>query len=348
LCSKFITLTYNYNDLVSNSIIADRKRYIQGYETHMTDSLWEYTDDNVSDFTSIHIDDIRVLINNTLVQIKEQTISSISGTLGNNYYIEAYADGKVEVSSTRIDSDEAVCIGGFHYGRIRLSTTASDVTIGIIPNSVWTLKWMPNCKCVDAMVYIGENLWGDIYLTRIKTSSPKNSEGGEVYESSAFGALPGTGTEGFSQYTFTETLCKVGKRLCSNDEFVRAADGAPVGLDGSNTNAWTATSNTSRTTCGNVAYSVSLLNICDLVGNVYKWCRDKYELNNGGTTTYAWHLLGGTKGDVYGPGSYGLGALGAGGNWSYGAHCGSRCVNVYYYPWNVDTDNGAWAVADGV
>lgn len=336
------------NDLASSEVVSSRKRYIQGYESLMSSVLYEFDDTHITNLTSIHIDDIYVLLNNAFVHVAEQTINSIPITIGNNYYVMVNSEGAVNVSSTKVNNATTKCIGGFHCGRVRKGKTVGDVEIGIVPNSVWTLKWRPNCKNPDAMAYIGiNNLWGDIYLTRIKSAAPSNGEGGEVYDCSAYGALPGTGTEGFNQWTFVECLVKVGKRLSINDEFCVAADGSPSGLDNSNTNAWTATSNKERTTCGNVAYAVSSLNICDLVGNVWKWNRDKYELNNG-SAGYGWKGQPGTKGDIYGPGSYGLGALFSGGYWTYGSRCGSRCVGVDGCPWYVHVVIGAWAVADGI
>lgn len=327
-----------------NGVLSDQRRYIQGYESLILSTLYEYTDISVSSLTALHIDAIDVYINGSWVHVSDQTITSITGAeLGDNFFVNVSSTGQVSVSEARNDSSTSKCIGGFHYGRIR--TGSSTVTLGIVPNSVWTLKWKPNCKSPNAMVYLGKNLWGDIYLTRVKTNSGANGIGGLVQDSSAYGSLPCTGTEGFNQYTFTEALAKVGKRLSFSEEFVWAAEGSPQGLDNSNTNAWTATSNTARTSCGAVQNAISNLNVVDMVGNVWKWNADKYELNSGGTS-YDWHDIGGDRGDVHGPGSYGLGALVSGGNWGDGSHCGSRCVSVDYDPWRVKTSIGAWAVAD--
>ena len=71
-------------------------------------------------------------------------------------------------------------IGGFHYGVVRKiddngepvnasgttrgSGWESNVYNGILPNSVWTLLHRPKCDPAG-MVYIGNGLWGDIYLS---------------------------------------------------------------------------------------------------------------------------------------------------------------------------------------
>ena len=90
-------------------------------------------------------------------------------------------------------------IGGFHYGHIRCvslcyvpigteanyyssenmitpveygTNWAKHVVTGIIPNSVWTLLHRPKCS-PEGMVYLGNGLWGDIYLSS-KTDTTDN------------------------------------------------------------------------------------------------------------------------------------------------------------------------------
>lgn len=326
-------------------ILSEKKRYIQGKDSVVSPYLSEYNTSYIVTLTEVHVDHLYVNVANSWAEVGEQTLVLENGILGTNYYVQCNTNGVLSITNIREDSDESVCIGGFHYGRIRLSRTVNDLTVGIVPNSIWTLRWAPDCNSPDAMVYIGNKLWGDIYLTRVKTSA-SNSDGigAEVQDSSAYGSLPCTGSENFCQFTFTECLARVGKRLPYNDEFIAAADGSPIGLDNSNTNAWTATTNTARTTCGAVANAISFLNIVDLVGNVWKWNADKYELNRP-NVNYSWHEVSDVKGDVYGPGDYGLGALCSGGHWFYGSHCGSRCVGVSNWPWGVSVYIGAWAVA---
>lgn len=332
--------------LAEYGVLSGQKRYIQGNDSVVSPYLAGYDTAHVETLEQVHVDHLYAKVGDSWAEVGEQTLTLDGGVLGKNYYIQCDGRGALSITDTREDSRESTCIGGFHYGRVRLSRTPSDVTVGIVPNSVWTLRWCPECRCPDAMVHLGNKLWGDIYLTRAKhNASTVDGPDAEVHESSSFGELPATGTEGFCQFTFTECLSKVGKRLPMNDEFVAAADGSPIGLDNANTNAWSATSNTSRATCGTVANAISFFNVVDLVGNVWKWNADKYELNNP-NLAYSWHTVSDVKGDVYGPGSYGLGALVSGGYWGDGSRGGSRCVSVNRWPWRVDVSVGAWAVAE--
>ena len=115
------------------------------------------------------------------------------------------------------------------------------------------------------MVYLGNALWGDIYLS---------SDDGANGLQSVYGGTPITGTEGLNWYIAGERARRVGKRLPDYMEFTVAADGSPQGLDASNANGHTATTNKARTAVGKIANAISALNICDLVGNVWKWLNE--------------------------------------------------------------------------
>lgn len=244
-------------------------------------------------------------------------------------------------------------IGGFHYGVVRKvsdvgipvnsggtelgSGWESNVYNGVVPNSVWTLLHRPKCDPAG-MVYLGNGLWGDIYLS---------SDDGDDGLVSVKGANPITGTEGLNWYIAAEKARRSGKRLPSYAEFCQAAYGSPAGQDGNNTYAWSATGNTARQKTGYVTYAVSATNIRDLVGNVWKWvdelCLDPT------ATTWAWQdVLGAGHGQAYIPSSTALRALICGGGWSDGVHGGDRAVLCNHYPWNVDTHIGVWCVCDSL
>lgn len=211
-----------------------------------------------------------------------------------------------------------------------------NVYDGIIPNSVWTTKHRPKCDDPSGMVYLGNGLWGDIYL-----SSDNGSQGLQ----SKYNANPITGTEGLNWYIANEKARRVGKRLPTYAEFCQAAAGSPEGQDANNTYAWSATGNTGRQKTGYVANAISALNIRDLVGNVWKWL-DEFCLD---PTASAWNwydVLGAGYGDAYIPSNTALHALIGGGLWNYGVRDGSRAVNAGAYPWSVGGNFGVWCVCD--
>ena len=285
---------------------------------------------------------------------------------GSDYYIYICDPGTdaqdeiylISLNSTFPDGEEwddtnTRKIGGFHYGRVRNtddfgrpvnasgsvrgSGWESNTRVDILPNSVWTTKHRPKCD-PSGMVYLGNALWGDIYLS---------SNDGANGLQSVYNATPITGTEGLNWYIAGERARRVGKRLPNYMEFTVAADGSPQGLDNSNTNGWTAKTNTARTAVGKIANAVSSFNICDLVGNVWKWLNEL--IHDPTASSGAWYdVFGGGYGQAWMYSSTGLHALIGGGYWYGGVCCGSRAVYCSSCPWIVDTNIGVWCVCDSL
>lgn len=98
---------------------------------------------------------------------------------------------------------------------------------------------------------------------------------------------------------------------------------------------------------GKIANAISALNICDLVGNVWKWLNEL--LHDPTAASAAWYdVFGGGYGQAYMYSSTGLHALVGGGSWNGGVRCGSRAVYCGIYPWNVGTAVGVWCVCDSL
>ena len=244
-------------------------------------------------------------------------------------------------------------IGGFHYGVVRNVSSVgipisasgtemgsgweSNVTEGIVPNSVWTLLHRPTCD-PTGMVYIGP-FWGDIYLS---------SDNGASGLQSKKGVVPITGTEGLNWYVANEKAMRVGKRLPTYAEFCKGAYGSPQGEDGNNTYAWTATSNSARAACGNVKYAVSATNVRDLVGNVWKWLDELIHEPTGSSGNWYDVMSGQKVGQLWMYSNAGLRALVGGGYWNYGVRGGSRTVSCNNYPWHVHPYFGVWCVCDSL
>lgn len=303
-----------------------------------------------------------------------------SFTVGRDYYVYICDSGnvdndevyKISLNSTYPSGWTALNsrkIGGFHYGKCRRvdnnlqpvnasgtifgTSWESSVYNGIVPRSVWTLGHRPKCT-PEGMVYLGGGTWVDIYL---------NSNDGAYGLKSEYGCTPMTGSENMNWYTFAERLAKSGKRMPNYAEFCAYAFGSPAGLDSSNTNAWTATTNTGRATTGKVDNAVSAIGVRDAVGNVWEWLdeiitRAEHAKNATyhASEAWGWDLTsplraGDTKydvGNIYEYYAYSLAALMAGGGWTGGAHAGARCVDCTYYPWNVGGSIGVRGACDSL
>jgi len=255
-------------------------------------------------------------------------------------------------------------IGGFHYGKIRNSITINDVSDGIVPNSCWDIKHMPRCYLlgladpanyqIGGMVeVVPGSLWVDIYLVSDGGGSGFNRRG-----FSKINQVPLSGTENLCWYDFVIRAKNVGKRLLNYMEWTQAAIGSPQGLNTSNANGWTKTTNTGKikTAATNAAdadsdyingFNTSLLNVRDCVGNLWEWLGEMSIRQD--ATSWGWRnvldtgeLSGDTDfGQAFLPYDYGIIALIAGGARDHGVSAGSRAVNVYNVPWKVNVGIGS-------
>jgi hypothetical protein len=281
------------------------------------------------------------------------TVSNNDGTfsdwaLGTDYYVYACrpVDGAapvlvLSVNSTYPDgytADNSRKIGGFHYGIVRTGPDPGDVEEGIVPNSVWDLKNRPRCS-PEGMVKIGD-IWVDIYLS---------SDDGQGGLKSAYNATPLTGTEGLNWYDFVERAAKVCKRLMTYAEWCVAAQGSPQGLNDSNENAWTNTTNTGRNPTGLIPNATSIYNVRDCTGNVLEWL-DEITYRVTGSATFTWYdvMPGEGYGEMYMQNDVSLIAMRAGGIWISGDHAGSRAVDLFYYPWGASSSSGVRAACDAL
>jgi len=292
--------------------------------------------------------------------------------IGRDYYIYVCDDGSSNRGEYRISLNSTFPggftaansrkIGGFHFGVARrtndrdepINTSGvafgagweANVYNGIVPKSVWTLKHRPKCT-PEGMVYAGNGLWVDIYLS--------SSDGAGGIQS-AHGIVPVTGTEGFDWYTFVERLRTIGKRLPTHTEWITAAYGAPQGLADSNDNAWSrsaAPANNARNIAGGVARAVSAIGCRDTTGNVWEWNDElvtRYDATGANAIgTFRWFdLVGAGNGQVHLNSPTQIISLISGGGWNNGVNAGSRCVHAAVQPWHVGTSVGARGVSDSL
>jgi hypothetical protein len=303
------------------------------------------------------------------------------------YLVDDGAGGQLVISANSTFPDGAAAdssrkLGGFHYGHIRCVNSRyapvdsngvvygatgviwqNNVTIGIVPNSVWDLKNRPNCS-PEGMVLVG-NRWVDIYKASVAETITFESGTNGLFVAngllqSKYGQLPTTGTEGLSWYSFQELAARSGKRLQTYGEFVQGAAGNPGGQDAADDYGWTKTSNNARarTGCkvnpstglydaasGIKPYAISAYNLVDAIGNVWEWA-DELTIRQD-STSWAWqNMLGADKGKAYLPNNIGLSTFICGGNWISGVFCGGRAVYLSYYPWAVGPDFGSRLACD--
>ena len=313
-----------------------RSRYIQGYDAGgvgLTSLYSDQVSSAVKDFTHIHIDKICVVVNGAYVVVNDQTLA-VTGSIGNNYYVHVSSTGAVNVSTSSSESGK-VCIGGFHYGRIRTGSSASATTIGIVPNSIWTLLFRPIANPA-AMVYIGDGTWGDIYEFNDTSTGI-----------SRYNVRP---TVSKSWYTFNKLLRSFNKELADHATWVAAAEGSPAGNDGDNVNAWSKTSNTESNGCGLVANAVSNYNRCDAVGNVWEW-NNELIVRSDGALNWDWYSQtdeAGVKQWMYSLSDQYFTALESGGRWCDGSHASARAVALNHWPSLWGSNVGAWGVSRSV
>ncbi|MDR2097690.1 MAG: SUMF1/EgtB/PvdO family nonheme iron enzyme [Spirochaetaceae bacterium] len=338
----------------------------------------------------------RQAVNRGVIDVAPVSILDAGGSLavGTDYYvyicITGTGDAELVISANAtypagFTAQNSRKIGGFHYGHVRhvaddgswtpIDTNGvkfggsgtdwkNNVSIGIVPNSVWDLKNRPVCD-PEGMVKINSYSWRDIY--KASAAVPIELEGPGLHVKtgklqSKYGQIPVTGTEGANWYVFAELAALSGKRLPTYAEFIAAARGNPQGEDGADNYGWTKTTNSSRvrTGCqvntstgafdgatGVKPYAISAMNCVDAIGNVQEWLDELSYREDGAAPGWAWRdVLGSGKGQAYLYNTVGLVVLTAGGDWHNGVYAGARTVIASYFPWNVFTPIGVRLACD--
>lgn len=175
----------------------------------------------------------------------------------------------------------------------------------ILPESVFCLSFRP-CSGAEGMVYdVDTDMCGDIYL----------QSGTGQLTASAYGM---THTVNRQQQNHEDDMRQIGKVLISDEEFSSMALG-------SNEKTNIKGSADAVTVGGHLDTAdrrmISFIGCEEMCGYLWQWTRNASE--NGGAS---WSIYDGDGffGQMYGASH----ALIAGGNWSFGASCGSRCRNA--------------------
>ena len=327
------------------------------------------------------------------IELTGADLDTGSFEVGKDYYVylvDDGADGQFVLSANTTfpaghSADDTRKIGGFHYGHIRKVSTdglwipvdsegtkfgsgsvnwKDNVTVGIIPNSVWDLIHRPKAS-PEGMVEVG-GMWVDIYPSSAAESitleggvSGQHVASGRLQ--SKYGQYPVTGTEGLNWYGFGELAARSSKRLLSYSEWIQAAYGNPQGEDDADNYGWTKTSNSGRTRVGcrvdpstgsyNAATgikpaAISAYNVVDTVGNVYEWLDELLQRDG---ETFQWRdLAGDGKGQIYSGSANSPVAMIAGTHWYHGVLAGPRAAAMSGRPWIVDTGIGVRLACDNL
>lgn len=327
------------------------------------------------------------------VELTEADLDAGSFEVGVDYYvylIDDGADGQFVISANTTfpaghNADDSRKIGGFHYGHIRKVSTdglwipvdsegtkfgsgsvnwKDNVTVGIIPNSVWDLIHRPKAS-PEGMVEVG-GMWVDIYPSSAAESIALEGGTNGLHIASGrlqskYGQYPVTGTEGLNWYGFGELAARSGKRLLSYSEWIQSAYGNPQGEDGADNYGWTKTTNSGRArvgcrvdpstgdhdaATGIKPAAISAFNIVDAVGNVYEWLDELLQRDG---ETFQWRDLAGSgKGQIYSGSANSPVAMIAGAYWNYGVSAGPRAAHVHNQPWLVHTNIGVRLACDNL
>jgi hypothetical protein len=169
-------------------------------------------------------------------------------------------------------------------------------------------------------------IWVDIYLQSGTGASTKSANGGTI-------------TDTRDWMDFVDDLGAVGKRLLDDGEFQRIAEGC-------NQETNIAGSADPGTTTGHVDTAgrrmISNIGCEDCAGVVHQWLLDQsYRVGTG--AAWNWYDLPGAKGSLYNYSTAGDAdvKLLAGGAWTVGAYCGSRCRAAANYRWYVPSNISA-------
>ena len=230
------------------------------------------------------------------------------------------AGGNILVKSYRQDSDPdfyafynktiSSVESGTYYDVVTCEHPLAGFSAGdILPESVWCLNWKPDTLHEDAMVYDKDTgIAVDVYLqsgTGVNTKS--------VYEAAHIGNR--------QQWNHQGDMLAVGKKLLRDYEFSSAALGSNectniAGSADAGTVGGHSDSNNRR--------MISAIGCEEMCGYLWQWLDEV----NGKPDENNWAVTDGQG--AFGQEYWQPRALLAGGPWSYGASCGSRCRIAYY------------------
>ena len=238
------------------------------------------------------------------------TVPAANGTVlvGDNYLVKNYDQETDPDFYDFYNKSVSAVASNAIYDTLTVAHPLSGFTAGqILPESVWCLSFKPHCN-PDGMMYDkDDDMAIDIYL---QSGTGRNTR-------SAYGANT---TRTRQQENHQADMNAVGKLLISDEEFTSAALGS-----NEKTNIAGSVESSVTTAGGHVDTAsrrmISIIGCEDMCGAIWQWLRN---VSANGGSNYTTYDGVGNFGLTYGASN----ALNAGGHWSSGASCGSRCRNA--------------------
>jgi hypothetical protein len=212
-------------------------------------------------------------------------------------------------------------IGGFHTLCVNVGTIGGHTLTGylandILPASIWDLKHRPICEPSGMTFDEGINKWADLYL-----ASGTGATTASVYNASI--------TDTRNWMDFVDDGHAVRKQLLSDEEFQSI-------VAGSNEETHISTGADPALTGGHsdtaAQRMISNIGCEDGAGVMHQWLRDQSAMYDDAVVA-DWYDLPGAKGSLYRPADTNDVKLRAGGSWTGGAACGSRCRDAISSRW---------------
>jgi len=246
---------------------------------------------------------------------------------GKDFYVYAVQPGSgttpsflLSANSTTpsgYDAGNSRKMGGFHCLCVGVGTIGGHELTGyaqgdILPASVWDLFFRPRSS-PEGMVW-SENagIWVDIYLQSGTGESTASAYGGTITDTRAW-------------MDHVDDFAAVKKQLLSDAEFQIIAAGSN---EETNINGSADPVTTGGHSDTGAQRMLSNIGCEDCAGAMWQWLLDQSWRSDGedlaAVQTWAWHDETGGKGELYLQGTTGDVKLLAGGDWAFGAYCGSR------------------------
>jgi hypothetical protein len=282
----------------------------------------------------------------TLSTATDLDTGSISN--GKDYYVYACNDGgtlawKESLASTYpagFNANTSRKMTGFHtlcanVGTISGHTLTGYVANDILPASIWDLRHRAITGNNEGLVYDADiHKWAMIYLASGTGASTTS-------------AYLGTISDTRNWMDFVDDGYAIGMRLPTDHEFQSLAAGSneETNITGSADPGTTGGHNdtASRRMISNIGCE-------DCAGTMYQWLLEQSWRLDGADLaackTWAWENLAGAKGSLFKEGTYGDVKLLAGGHWTAGTNCGSRCRDANNTRWSATSYFGARFLAE--